>query len=181
MAYIHSWANEVCGKDSEERAMTIAAMNGVAYLLQIWLPLLVWQQVDAPRYFKGYVTVSVLSVIFIVMCFVVRNLHDRESSTARIAQEHVTESCIQLQQQQQHMTDGEKDMSGSSIQLSRFKSVETSSSGQYDNEAISPSSSSNVILPCDEEKGLTSGQLNVQSPTESGDLKGVEVQPSRFL
>lgn len=180
MAYIHSWANEVCGRDSEERAITIAAMNEVAYILQIWLPLLVWQQVDAPRYFKGYVTVSVMSVIFIVMCFVVRNLHDKESSTDRIAQEHVTESCIQLQQQQ-HMTDAEKDLSGSSIQLTRFKSVETSSSGQYDSEAISPSSSSNVISPCDEEKGLTSRRVNVQSPTDSGDVKGVEVQPSRFL
>jgi hypothetical protein len=178
---IYSWANEICGNDSEERAITIAAMNEIAYLLQIWLPLLVWQQIDAPRYFKGYVTVSAMSVIFIGMCFVVRSLHNKESYVARLAQEHVTESCIQLQQQQQHITDGEKDMSGSDIQLSRFKSVETSSSRQYDSEAISPSSSSNIISPCDEEKGPISRRLNAHPPTESGDVKEMEVQPSRLL
>lgn len=125
-----------------------------------------------------------MSVIFIGMCFVVRNLHNKESAVSRMAQEHATESCIQLQQQQQHQhqqMDGEKDMSGSDIQLSRFKSVETSSSAQYDSEAISPSSSSNIISPCDEEKGLTSRRLNVHSSTESGDVKGIEVQPSRLL
>lgn len=96
-----------------------------------------------------------------------------------MAQEHATESCIQLQQQQQ--MGGEKDLSGSGIQLSRFKSVETSSSAQYDSETISPSSSSNIISPCDEEKGLTSRHLKVHSPTESGDVKEIEVQPSRLL
>uniref|UniRef100_A0A093V4C8 Pantothenate transporter liz1 n=2 Tax=Talaromyces marneffei PM1 TaxID=1077442 RepID=A0A093V4C8_TALMA len=173
-----AWANEVCGNDSEERAITIAAMNEIAYILQIWLPLLVWQQVDAPRYFKGYVTVSAMSVIFITMCFVVRNLHNKESSAARIAQEHTTQSCIQLQQQHERMVEGEKNGSGSNIQLSRFKSVETSSSGQYDSEAISPS---NDISPYDEEKGLVSRRLYVQSPNESGDIKGIEAQPSRLL
>lgn len=122
-----------------------------------------------------------MSVIFIGMCFVVRNLHNKESAAIRMAQEHATESCIQLQQQQ-HINDGEKGVSGSDIQLSRFKSVETSSSSaQYDNEAISPSSSSNIISPCDEEKGITSRRLKVHSPTDSGDVKGLEVQPSRLL
>lgn len=159
-------------------------MNEIAYLLQIWLPLLVWQQIDAPKYFKGYITVSVMSVIFIGMCFVVRNLHNKESSAARMAKEHATESCIQLQQPHQQV-DGEKDIkdiSGSDIQLSRFKSVETTStSGQYDSEAVSPSSSSNIISPCDEEKGPIFRRLNGHFPTESGDVKGIEVRPSRLL
>lgn len=77
--------------------------------------------------------------------------------------------------------DGEKDMSGSDIQLGRFKSVETSSSAQYDSEAISPSSSSNIISPCDEEKGPISRRLNGNSTAESSDVKGMEVQPSRLL
>ncbi|KAH8704223.1 major facilitator superfamily domain-containing protein [Talaromyces proteolyticus] len=78
-----AWANEVCEDDSEERAITIAAMNEVAYILQIWLPLIVWQQVEAPRYFKGYVTVSFMSVLLIIMCFIVRRLHNREISTRK--------------------------------------------------------------------------------------------------
>ncbi|KAI7972025.1 hypothetical protein EIK77_003118 [Talaromyces pinophilus] len=124
-----------------------------------------------------------MSVIFIGMCFVVRNLHNKESAVSRTVQEHVTESCIQLQQQQQQQQqmDGEKDMSGSDMQLGRFKSVETSSSAQYDSEAISPASSSSIISPCDEEKGPISIRLNGNSPTESSDVKGMEVQPSRLL
>lgn len=102
-----------------------------------------------------------------------------------MAQEHVTESCIQLkhQQEQEHTHDREeKDVLGSSIHLSRFKSVETSSSGQDDDtEAVSPSSSSNIVSPCDEEKGFASRRLKVHGPTESGDIKGIEVQPSRLL
>lgn len=122
-----------------------------------------------------------MSVILIGMCFVVRNLHNRESSAARMAKEHATESCIQLQPQHQQM-DGEKDISGNDTQLSWFKSVEISpTSGQYDSDAISPSSSSNIISPCDDEKGPISRRLNEQIPTENGDVKGIEVQPSRLL
>lgn len=73
-----SWANEICSADSEERAIAIAAMNEFAYIVQIWLPLLVWQQVDAPRYFKGYITVSCMSAAMLVICLIVRVLHERE-------------------------------------------------------------------------------------------------------
>lgn len=30
-------------------------MNEMTYVLQAWLPLVVWQQVDAPEYLKGFV------------------------------------------------------------------------------------------------------------------------------
>lgn len=66
-------------------------MNEFAYIVQIWLPLLVWQQVDAPRYFKGYVTVSGMSAAMLIICLIVRALHEREIA----AQEQ------QQQQQQQ--------------------------------------------------------------------------------
>ncbi|KAL1967292.1 hypothetical protein VTN77DRAFT_3338 [Rasamsonia byssochlamydoides] len=81
-----AWANEICEDDSEERAITLAAMHEVAYIVQIWLPLIVWQQVDAPRYHKGYITASVMSVTMIVMCLVVRVLHNRELARKRIQQ-----------------------------------------------------------------------------------------------
>lgn len=53
-------------------------MNEMAYVFQAWLPLVVWQQVDAPEYRKGFITVTVLSVILIISTFVVRFLHKRE-------------------------------------------------------------------------------------------------------
>lgn len=53
-------------------------MNEIAYVFQAWLPLIVWQQVDAPEYHKGYITVTCLSVLLIGTAFLVRYLHRRQ-------------------------------------------------------------------------------------------------------
>jgi ACS family pantothenate transporter-like MFS transporter len=53
-------------------------MNEMAYVLQAWLPLLVWQQVDAPNYRKGFVTVTFLSAALIATAIIIRVLHARE-------------------------------------------------------------------------------------------------------
>lgn len=79
-----SWANEICEDDSEERAITLATMHEVAYIVQIWLPLIVWQQVDAPQYHKGYITATVMSSVMIVVCLVVRALNKREVKMKRM-------------------------------------------------------------------------------------------------
>ncbi|KAJ5479976.1 Major facilitator superfamily domaingeneral substrate transporter [Penicillium desertorum] len=50
----------------------------MAYVFQAWLPLVVWQQVDAPEYRKGFITVTVLSVILIVSTFGAQFLHTGE-------------------------------------------------------------------------------------------------------
>ncbi|KAJ5690826.1 hypothetical protein N7462_005218 [Penicillium macrosclerotiorum] len=73
-----AWAHEICSEDNEERSLVIASMNEMAYVLQAWLPLLVWQQVDAPEYQKGFITVSCISVALIITTFVVRHLDHRE-------------------------------------------------------------------------------------------------------
>lgn len=41
-------------------------MNQFGYVVQVWLPLIVFQQVDAPRFYKGWVTVSVLNACLIL-------------------------------------------------------------------------------------------------------------------
>ncbi|KAL1853415.1 hypothetical protein Plec18167_005494 [Paecilomyces lecythidis] len=94
-----AWANEVCEEDSEERAITVASMNEIAYLFQGWLPLVVWQQVDAPEYRSGYITLCVSSVIMIGTCFAIRMLGNREISYKRRqqGQRNGSESCEQLQ------------------------------------------------------------------------------------
>jgi hypothetical protein len=53
-------------------------MNELAYVMQAWLPLIVWQQIDAPEYTKGYITVSCLSVSLIVTALTIRYLHVQE-------------------------------------------------------------------------------------------------------
>ena len=74
-----SWAHEICAGDTEERAIVVASMNEMAYVLQAWLPLLVWQQIDAPQYQKGFITITCLSVALIVTGFITKVLHKREN------------------------------------------------------------------------------------------------------
>jgi ACS family pantothenate transporter-like MFS transporter len=75
-----SWAHEICTYDNEERAIVIASMNEMAYVVQTWLPLIVWQQVEAPEYRKGFITVSFLSASLIVTALTIRVLYARERS-----------------------------------------------------------------------------------------------------
>lgn len=69
--YIYSWTHEICSDDNEERALVVGTMNELAYVFQAWLPNVVWQQVDAPEYRKGFITVTILSVILIITTFAI--------------------------------------------------------------------------------------------------------------
>jgi len=73
-----SWAHEICNEDNEERAIVVASMNEMAYVLQAWLPLIVWKQVDAPNYQKGYITIVFLAGLLIVTAFTIQYLWARE-------------------------------------------------------------------------------------------------------
>ena len=73
-----AWAHEICSDDNEERAIVVATMNEMAYVVQAWLPLLVWQQIDAPQYQKGFITATCLSVLMIFTAFVIRLLQHKE-------------------------------------------------------------------------------------------------------
>ncbi|EXJ70701.1 uncharacterized protein A1O5_05691 [Cladophialophora psammophila CBS 110553] len=73
-----AWAHEICTDDNEERAIVVGTMNELAYVFQAWLPLVVWQQIDAPRYHKGFVTSACLSAGMIVSALVIRVLWKRE-------------------------------------------------------------------------------------------------------
>ncbi|CAK7229717.1 hypothetical protein SBRCBS47491_007342 [Sporothrix bragantina] len=73
-----AWAHEICKDDNEERALVTGAMNEMAYVFQAWVPLLIWQTVDAPRYHKGTTTMIFVAVGLIVTSFVIRYLHRRE-------------------------------------------------------------------------------------------------------
>ncbi|KAB8233988.1 putative FAD dependent oxidoreductase [Aspergillus alliaceus] len=73
-----AWAHEICSEDNEERSLVIGSMNEMAYVFQAWLPQVVWQQIDAPQYRKGYIAVTILSVILIGTTVVIRELDLRE-------------------------------------------------------------------------------------------------------
>lgn len=74
-----SWAHEICSSDNEERALTVASMNDMAAVVQAWLPLIVWQQIDAPGYRKGYITLVVMAVLLVITTFTIRELEFREN------------------------------------------------------------------------------------------------------
>lgn len=73
-----AWAHEICKDDVEERALVTGAMNEMAYVIQAWLPLLVWKQVEAPKYRKGTLTMIGINLGMIVTAFLVRYLHKKE-------------------------------------------------------------------------------------------------------
>jgi hypothetical protein len=70
-----AWCHEICADDNEERALVAATMNEMAYVCQAWLPLIVWQQVDAPQYRKGFITVACISVLLMATAMTTRKLH----------------------------------------------------------------------------------------------------------
>ena len=82
--HMYRWAHEICSEDNEERSLVIGSMNEMAYVVQAWLPLIVWQQVDAPKYHKGFITVSCLSVVLIITAFVLRSLDHREKESKKL-------------------------------------------------------------------------------------------------
>ena len=85
-----AWAHEICSADNEERALVTATMNKMAYIVQAWLPLLIWPQVEAPRYPKGYITMVAFGAALVITALATRFLDHkertekaRETSTAR--------------------------------------------------------------------------------------------------
>ncbi|KAI1075632.1 MFS general substrate transporter [Whalleya microplaca] len=73
-----AWAHEICSDDNEERALVVGSMNEMAYVIQAWLPLIIWQQVEAPEYRKGFITMVFIAAGLIVTSLVIRFLHHRE-------------------------------------------------------------------------------------------------------
>ncbi|KAK1148123.1 hypothetical protein N8T08_010762 [Aspergillus melleus] len=84
-----AWAHEICSDDNEERALVVGSMNEMAYVFQAWLPQVVWQQVDAPQYRKGYIAVTIISTIMIATALATRTLHHRENAQRALRKEEI--------------------------------------------------------------------------------------------
>ncbi|KAB8078297.1 major facilitator superfamily domain-containing protein [Aspergillus leporis] len=77
-AIIYAWANEVCARSAEERALVISSMNTIGNTFGAFIPLFVWKTVDAPRYLIGYNWNLALDVCMLIMLFVLRYFWIRE-------------------------------------------------------------------------------------------------------
>jgi ACS family pantothenate transporter-like MFS transporter len=73
------WANEICTDDTEERAIVLATMNTMVGVIATWLPLIVWQQVEAPRYRKGFITATSMGAVCLIIIPLIKVLQDKET------------------------------------------------------------------------------------------------------
>ena len=88
-----AWAHEICKDDVVERALVTGSMNEMAYVVQAWLPLLVWKQVEAPKYRKGTTTMVGLNVALILTAFTIRYLHKKELREKKLETESDEETA----------------------------------------------------------------------------------------
>ncbi|KIK56909.1 hypothetical protein GYMLUDRAFT_46802 [Collybiopsis luxurians FD-317 M1] len=64
---ILAWANELTGEDSEKRSFIVASCNMWAYVMQAWLPIVIFPQVEQPRVLKGNIATACIN--FAMMSF----------------------------------------------------------------------------------------------------------------
>ncbi|CAG9991055.1 unnamed protein product [Clonostachys byssicola] len=84
-AVIYSWANEICGGSSEERAIVLSSMNTIGNVFSAWVPLLVWKVTEAPRYPRGFIWTITLNVGMIIMAWVTRYFWRQEKSRRHVS------------------------------------------------------------------------------------------------
>ncbi|KAI0707062.1 MFS general substrate transporter [Earliella scabrosa] len=70
---ILAWANELNSDDSEKRSFIVASCNMFAYVVQAWLPILIFPQVEQPRVLKGNITTACIN--FGMMSFAMATLY----------------------------------------------------------------------------------------------------------
>ncbi|KAE8162968.1 pantothenate transporter [Aspergillus tamarii] len=81
---IYAWMHEICAEDNEERALVAGSMNEIANMVQAWLPLLIWQQVEAPEYPKGYPASIGIAVAMLATAMAIRHLQRREIAARQL-------------------------------------------------------------------------------------------------
>jgi len=57
----------------------LATMNTMVGVMAAWLPLIVWQQVEAPRYRKGFITATCMGSVSLVLIVVIKLLQDKDT------------------------------------------------------------------------------------------------------
>jgi len=58
---ILAWANELTGYDNEKRSFVVASCNMWAYVIQAWLPIVIFPQKEQPRVLKGNIVTACIN------------------------------------------------------------------------------------------------------------------------
>ncbi|KAJ7670488.1 pantothenate transporter liz1 [Mycena olivaceomarginata] len=84
-AVFYTWANEVCKGDNEERALVVSSMNGLQYAVAAWLPIVIFPQVEAPTFRKGFPGTFGLVIAALIVIVVIKLFADRDERRERAA------------------------------------------------------------------------------------------------
>ncbi|CAK7903980.1 probable transporter Seo1p [[Candida] anglica] len=70
---IFSWVNRLLFQDDMKRNFVVVVTNTLAYVTAAWVPILVWDTRDKPRYFIGFTYTSILCATgFLLTCLCTR-------------------------------------------------------------------------------------------------------------
>ncbi|KAH7879195.1 MFS general substrate transporter [Lentinula edodes] len=81
---ILAWANELTGADSEKRSFVVASCNMWAYVMQAWLPIVLFPQVEQPRVLKGNIATAGINFGMMFFAFLTYLLQRRDAHRQRI-------------------------------------------------------------------------------------------------
>ncbi|KAK8058471.1 hypothetical protein PG994_008919 [Apiospora phragmitis] len=70
-ALIVTWINEICSHSAEHRAIVIGVVETAAFTFQAWVPLLIYNTGEAPRFRIGYQMASAFFALEIVFTLVI--------------------------------------------------------------------------------------------------------------
>lgn len=55
-------------------------MNTMVGVVSAWLPLIVWQQIEAPKYHKGFITAACMGAVALFLIPTIKLLQDKETA-----------------------------------------------------------------------------------------------------
>lgn len=75
---LFGWVNSILRNNTEERALTLVFMTVIGQSTNVWIPLLVYPTVEAPKFPVGYKTSATMAVSMLIMTQIVRIISNRE-------------------------------------------------------------------------------------------------------
>lgn len=80
-----TWINEILSYSAEHRAIVIGIVETAAFTFKAWVPLLIYNTGDAPKFPIGYEMASMFFAIEILLVFVILYLAKRRPMKADTA------------------------------------------------------------------------------------------------
>ncbi|KAI0253642.1 MFS general substrate transporter [Lactifluus subvellereus] len=101
--WIMAWVNELNSHDNEKRAFVIASCNMWSYVVQAWLPIVIFPQVEQPRahtmrycgVLKGNIATACINFAMIVMAMITLYFERRDQHRAELGGGEMTDDVME--------------------------------------------------------------------------------------